>query len=281
MSSSIESLPYFEAALQLQESGQAFVSVTVVEVTGSTPQEAGSRMIVTAGGGGRGGGGVRRWGTVGGGKIEARCIEEAGKLLTEAGPGRAATRCFEWNLQRDIGMTCGGVVRVFFEAAGGNSWEVVVFGAGHVAQALVRVLELMPCRVRCYDPRAEWIEKLPRGAGIEARVVEDLAGMVDGIDERASVLCMTMGHKSDRPVLERAMKLGKRFAFLGVIGSKSKAAVLRRELMEAGIPEETARGFECPVGLPIGTNHPGEIAVSIAAQLIEVRDRANAGAPAK
>jgi xanthine dehydrogenase accessory factor len=57
-----------------------------------------------------------------------------------------------------------------------------------------------------------------------------------------------------------------------VIGSKSKAAVLRRELTEAGIAQDN-QAFNCPLGLPIGTNHPGEIAVSIAAQLLEARDK--------
>jgi xanthine dehydrogenase accessory factor len=62
--------------------------------------------------------------------------------------------------------------------------------------------------------------------------------------------------------------------YLGVIGSRSKRKVLIRELTEAGIPPEVAEGFRCPVGLSLGTNHPGEIAVSIAAELIQVRDTA-------
>ena len=55
-----------------------------------------------------------------------------------------------------------------------------------------------------------------------------------------------------------------------MIGSAAKAAVLRKELTAAGVDPERLT-FLCPVGLPIGTNHPGEIAVSIAAQLLEVR----------
>ncbi|MBN00047.1 MAG: hypothetical protein CMJ77_13050 [Planctomycetaceae bacterium] len=84
---------------------------------------------------------------------------------------------------------------------------------------------------------------------------------------------MTMGHRTDRPILERIFKQGRRFSFLGVIGSHSKRKVLLRELQKAGIDDETASRIECPIGLPLGNNQPAEIAISIAAQLIQVRDR--------
>ncbi len=63
-------------------------------------------------------------------------------------------------------------------------------------------------------------------------------------------------------------------AYLGVIGSQAKRKVLVRELKEDGIPADLADSFRCPIGLPLGTNQPGEIAVSIAAELIQVRDTA-------
>ncbi|MEL7089190.1 MAG: XdhC family protein, partial [Planctomycetota bacterium] len=89
----------------------------------------------------------------------------------------------------------------------------------------------------------------------------------------AFVLCMTQGHRSDFPVLEAIFTADRKFPFLGVIGSAAKAAVLRRELRAADIAAG-AIDFRCPVGLSLGSNHPAEIAVSIAAQLLEVRDAA-------
>ena len=82
---------------------------------------------------------------------------------------------------------------------------------------------------------------------------------------------MTRGHRSDLPVLIEVARQPHVFRFVGVIGSRSKAAALRRELREAGIRDD-AFDFECPIGLPIGGNHPGEIAVSIAARLLQRRD---------
>ncbi|MEM9915185.1 MAG: xanthine dehydrogenase accessory protein XdhC [Planctomycetota bacterium] len=242
---------------ELATADRPFVAVTLVDVHGSTPQDAGSKMIVTPDG--------LDHGTVGGGRIEAKAIDEALSLMK----ARGRTKFVDWNLKADVGMTCGGRVRLYFESVNVNVWPIVIFGAGHVTQALARLLESLPCAVTCIDPRAEWLAKLPESTA--TRCVEHPAEEVEKLPGDAFVLCMTQGHRSDFPVLQRIFELGRGFPFLGVIGSDAKAAVLRRELKDAGIAEE-AIDFRCPVGLPIGSNHPAEIAVSIAAQLLEMRD---------
>ena len=83
---------------------------------------------------------------------------------------------------------------------------------------------------------------------------------------------MTMGHRTDRPIIEEIFRQQRQLPYLGVIGSKSKRAVLSRELRAAGIAQEQIDTIHCPIGLPLGTNQPGEIAVSVVAQLIEQRD---------
>ena len=83
---------------------------------------------------------------------------------------------------------------------------------------------------------------------------------------------MTMGHATDRPILRRALT-ERNFPFIGVIGSDAKAEILRRELIAEGVTPEQAARFHCPVGLDFGTNHPHEIALSIAGQLLSERDR--------
>lgn len=242
---------------ELATAGQPFVAVTLVDAHGSTPQDAGSKMIVTPCG--------LEHGTVGGGRIEAKAIDAALALMAE----RGRTKFVDWNLKADVGMTCGGRVRLYFESVNVNVWPIVIFGAGHVTQALAKLLDDLPCAVTCIDPRAEWLARLPESTA--TRCVEDPAEEVAGLPDEAFVLCMTQGHRSDFPVLQRIFELGRTFPFLGVIGSAAKAAVLRRELRDVGIADD-AIDFCCPVGLPIGSNHPAEIAVSIAAQLLEVRD---------
>lgn len=244
---------------QLADEATPLVVVTLVETTGSTPADAGAKMLVTAAG--------LDSGTVGGGRVEAKAIQHAQGLLS----GGSGCESVDWSLKADIGMTCGGRVRLFFEPIGVANWPIVVFGAGHVTQALARLLVALPCQLTCIDPRGDWLARLPEGVRrIEAA---DPPAEIERLPDEAFVLCMTRGHHSDLPVLERLMKAGREFPYLGVIGSRAKAAVLRKELTEAGVPAERQR-FHCPIGLPLGSNHPAEIAVSIAAQLMAVRDSA-------
>lgn len=253
---------YMQRYMELCDSGTPFVSVTMVQAVGSTPQDAGSKMLVTGKG--------LLYGTVGGGRIEAKAIDHALAMLKDDKDNGSYTDFVEWNLQKDVGMTCGGTVKLYFESTNHRPWRIVIFGAGHVTQALVRLLATLPCRVTCIDPRADWLNKLPDSPNVEAILTDDPPGQVAGLADDAFVVCMTRGHKSDLPVLAELFEQERVFPYLGVIGSKSKAAVLRRELTEAGIPKDR-QIFHCPLGLPVGTNHPGEIAVSIAAQLLEAR----------
>ena len=143
------SIPHIEALSQLAFTGNPFVVVTMVESTGSTPQDAGSKMLVDQSG--------LVHGTVGGGKVENHAIEFAQTMMLDSSRSREIV---DWNLQRDIGMTCGGLVKLFFEVYNRDDWHIVVFGAGHVSQALVRLLLTLDCRVTCIDTRAEWMDRL-------------------------------------------------------------------------------------------------------------------------
>ena len=258
---------FHERFHELLEAGAPFVAVTVVDTVGSAPQDRGAKMLVTARG--------LDTGTVGGGRVEAKAIAEALELLGGRSPAER-TRFVEWNLKRDVGMTCGGSVKLYYEAFNVASWQIVVFGAGHVANAVTRVLGQLDCRVTCYDTREEWLAKLPDSPNLTRVLSADLPGEVPAIPEGAFVLLMTMGHATDRPILLEILRT-RSFPFLGVIGSAAKAARLRKDVTEAGLPAECRELFHCPVGLPLGSNHPGEIAVSVAAQLIQVRDAARIG----
>jgi xanthine dehydrogenase accessory factor len=247
---------------ELAETQTPFVLVTLVESIGSTPQDTGAKMLVT-------GEGLVE-GTVGGGRVEAKAIDHAQAMLIAAESGCSIV---DWSLKADVGMTCGGRVKLLFESIGVAPWRIVVFGAGHVAQSLVRILVTLPCQVTCVDSRQNWLARLP--VGLRSIEAVDPADYIDALTDNTYVVCMTQGHKTDLPVLQRIYEGGREFPFVGVIGSRAKAAVLRRELSEAGIDHGKLQ-FHCPVGLDLGTNHPAEIAVSIAAQLLAVRDAKSA-----
>jgi xanthine dehydrogenase accessory factor len=255
----------YEELLALEKGGTACVLVILTEALGSTPQDTGAKMLVTAAG--------LHAGTVGGGKVEAKAIGVAQEMLVA---GSHETRFVNWALKTDVGMTCGGSVKLYFEPHAGSgaaaAWPIWIFGAGHVVQALVPVLAPLDCTLTVVDPRREWLDRLPRARNLKLIQAEEPKELVAAMPDHAFLLCLTKGHASDRPVLQVALA-GRKFPFVGVIGSEAKAEVLRREMIAGGLPAERAAQFHCPVGLPFGSNDPREIALSIAAQLLSERDR--------
>ena len=248
---------------ELLDSETPFVVVTLVDEKGSTPQDAGSRMLVINSG--------RHWGTVGGGRVEAKALNVAAEFLNESNPTHQ-TRLVHWSLNKDVGMTCGGSVTLFFERHHAHPWTIVIYGAGHVAQVLIPLLLTLDCRVVCLDSREEWLGQLPASPKLEVRHEPDLPATVESFPETAFVLLMTQGHATDGPILQRFLERGGQ-VFLGAIGSRAKGATIRKELAESGLSEAQISGFYCPLGLSLGTNHPQEIAISITAQLLHERDR--------
>jgi len=252
---------FFDAMNELMAEETPLVVVTIVDTAGSVPQDRGAKMIVTADG--------LHSGTVGGGKVETKAIAEAQALLRSE--SAESTKFVQWNLAKDVGMTCGGIVRLFFESHNVSRWRIVVFGAGHVANAVINLLIHLDCAITCFDPRAEWLEKLPDSPKLTKVLTSDMPSVVPPIPDDAFVLLMTMGHATDKPILLEILRT-RAFPYLGVIGSEAKANILRRDVQEAGLPEDAKRAFYCPIGLSLGTNHPYEIAVSVVAQLLAIRD---------
>jgi len=253
---------FFEALNDYLAAGTPVVTITVVDTQGSVPQDRGAKAIVTSEG--------LRFGTVGGGKVETKAIAEAQRMLR--GETSEQTQFVSWNLNKDVGMTCGGIVKLYFEALNVERWNIVLFGAGHVAQALATLLVHLDCHLTVIDPRPEWIERLPSSPKLTPVQSSDMPSLVATLPDDAYVILMTMGHTTDKPILIEILRT-RTFPYVGAIGSHSKAIILRRDVEEAGLPEEKQHAFHCPIGLDIGTNHPYEIAVSVAAQLIQERDR--------
>lgn len=260
-------LAFLSALETLTRQQEDYVMVTVVKVLGSVPPELGSKMLVTQAG--------LLTGTVGGGKLEQKALAQALQILSLP-PETQAAKLETWHLQLDVGMTCGGSVTLFFEPQSHQSWPVAIFGAGHVAQALVRALLPLRTAITCLDSRSEWLEKLPPEAQLNGRLtmkcLPEPASAVELLPENTMIVVMTMGHASDVPILKAVFERGG-FPYVGVIGSEAKAVRLRQELRGLGVSDEAMSTMVCPIGLPLGGNEPAEIAISVAAQLLQERDR--------
>lgn len=258
---------FISKANELTSQGVSFVGVTLVQPEGHVPQDIGAKAIVTDEG--------IIWGTVGGGRLEAEAIRHSQQILKRAKDStEIADLCPEmvkYDLQKDLNMVCGGSATLFYEMVVPKSWNIVVFGAGHVAQAVVPLISTFECQVWCVDHREEWLGKIPSRPNVKKICVSDLPSYVSQLPEKAFYLCITQGHVTDLPVVREILKRGDAH-FLGVIGSVQKARTLKNKLQEEGFSQSQIDAIHCPIGLPIGTNAPSEIAVSIAAQLLQKRD---------
>lgn len=258
---------FLDESSRLQREGIAYCMVTIVDARGSIPQETGAGALFGADG--------LLFGTIGGGRLEARCAEQARELL--ASRAGARTRFERLNLMRDLGMTCAGEVTLYYETHHPeNGWNIAVFGAGHVSQKLCRFLVELDCRTVCIDTREDWLARLPRSDRLEPRRVARFADGVETVRDGTVVLIMTMGHLTDLPILEALALKQVRTPYLGVIGSDSKAVILRRQLRKAGLEQQFIDGIVCPMGEKIGGNTPAEIAVGVLCQLVRQRRRSMA-----
>jgi xanthine dehydrogenase accessory factor len=251
----------WQKAQGLKDSSENFVQVTLTNVRGGAPQDIGAKCLVTKEG--------LAYGTIGGGKVEMKAIAHAQDLLNDSHSQKLETLI--WNLQKDVGMTCGGEVTFLFEVFKSDSWKIAIFGAGHVSQALVRALMKLNCQLTVIDSRKEWIDKLPHDCGSIIHNSHPEA-IVKSLSEDHYFISMTQGHAFDRPVLEEIFKNFPSAKYVGVIGSKQKAKVLKSELKDNGVSEEFLSALRVPIGLPLGKNNPEEISISIAAELLKARD---------
>lgn len=147
-----------------------------------------------------------------------------------------------------------------------------IIGGGHVALALSKVMATLPFRIIVLDNREDLPTMAANRWAHEQQVISfgDI-GIHVGEGDRSWVVIMTFGHAHDRQVLEGL--LGRDFAYFGLMGSKAKVRQMYAAMVADGIPEAALAGVRAPVGMSIGSHTPEEIAISIAAEIISLRNR--------
>lgn len=242
-----------QAVQKLIDAEEEGILALVVRSVGSAPGRLGAKALILPDG--------SIEGTVGGGVVEARVIADALNVLED---GRGP-RTLHYKLS-ELGMSCGGEMSVYLEPLQPPR-RMVIFGAGHVGAALARVLKLLGCRVRVIDDRPEWANRERFPDADELLVMpfsEALAKHPPST--RDHVIIVTRGHDHDQNVLEGVIE--RPVAWLGMIGSKRKAAAALGQLREQGVDKQLIEQVRCPIGLDIGAVTPEEIAVAVAAELV-------------
>lgn len=202
--------------------------------------------------------------TLGGGNLEFQSVNYARELLTKGEDG-VVELCY--TLSGTLGQCCGGEVRVLFEVFNSALPELFLFGAGHIAQALVPILDELPMRLNWIDDREElFVRPIPQSVNRLERAPLDVAG---SLPSNAWVLVMTHDHQLDFELVKTVLNRDD-FAYLGMIGSKTKALKFRQRLAQRGLSLAQIERLESPVGIKdLKIKRPMEIAVSVAVDLIK------------
>ena len=279
-------------ALGPRPDGPPAVLITVQCVQGSAPREEGAWMAVFA---------DRVVNTLGGGHLEFSAIQLARQWLDRTATSTAAedatkaagfTRRFA--LGPSLGQCCGGAVELSFQRLQGPLEEVLrarlhpratpvgLFGAGHVGQALVRVLSTLPFQVHWVDSRDEiFPSDVPRHVRCEHS--DPVQAAVADLPPRSQVLVMSFNHAEDLDIVQACLQRQRQrgdLPFIGLIGSRTKWATFNRRLRERGFSAQECAQVTCPIGLPgIPGKQPEVIAVAVAAQLLQEGARGLQPAP--
>ena len=254
------SLQWFDAVQSLQHSGDAYALVTVLGCTGSTPRDYSSKMVITQEG---------TFDTIGGGHLEFLVMQKAREIITaNAGTPKVEQEVHHFPLGASLGQCCGGSVTVLFESFVMQGLNITVFGAGHVAKALMNILGAMPGQVRWVDNRMNMFPQEVPG-NVQNMYLESPVELIETLPVNSQVLILTHDHQLDFDLVQAALKRDD-LSFVGCIGSNTKAERFQMRLKHRGMADELIENFICPVGNREGPGKlPIEVAVSMAAQLIQ------------
>jgi xanthine dehydrogenase accessory factor len=247
--------------MRLQERREPCVLLTLLADKGSVPRNCGTKMIV---------GREQTYLTIGGGHLEYQCIAMAREMLAQQ---TVSPHTEHFNLGARLGQCCGGMTTVLFEPLIQPQPQIIVFGAGHVGQALVTLLSTLPCHITWVDERPEMFACAPDG--VKTWQAEDPLDAVKAAPAQSYFIVMTHHHPRDLELTEAILKRGD-YRYLGLIGSQTKRQRFEYRLAGKGITPEQLSTLRCPVGLPdVKGKLPAEIAVAIAAEIIAVYQAAS------
>ncbi len=253
-------LNWSEAIQACQKKGDAYVIATVLGCSGSTPREPGSKMVITD---------QQTYDTIGGGQLEFAVTQKARELLIK---GDSAQIVQHFPLAAGLAQCCGGSTTVLLEVMAACPFRVAVFGAGHVAKALMSILQGLPCKVLWVDSRADQFaaQALTGEGNISTLVTDQPVDVVADLAPDSDLLILTHNHQLDFELCQAALKHGK-LRHIGMIGSKTKAERFRKRLVQREFTQEQIDRLVSPVGLSeVPGKLPMEVAVSIAGQLIAI-----------
>lgn len=245
-------------ALELIEKGKNVATVTIVDTKGSTPRESGTMMLVLEDG--------SIVGTIGGGILEKHIIDISVDSIKNN-----ENKFVSLNLEQDeLKMICGGACDVFINVHKSRP-KLLIAGGGHVGHALFKTASNLNFDIVIFEDREELLND-GRFEGaydlITGRIDEELKKYP--IDRNTYIVITTRGHEYDQSGLEAVLDSDARY--IGVIGSKRKVTTMMNNIKEKGISVDKLKNIYSPMGIKIDDGSPEEIAISIIAEILLVKN---------
>jgi xanthine dehydrogenase accessory factor len=250
----------YEEIVQLRRQGRRAALATIVSRQGSTPRKDAAKMLIFEDG--------RHIGTIGGGCAEAEVSREALACMRN---GRPLLLKFDLTGDdaEDGGLICGGTMEVYVEPILPDP-TLIIFGAGHVGRSVAEIVQTLGFRIVVVDDRIKYAnrERFPRADALIVDVWDQVFAQLT-VTDSSYLLIVTRGHDYDLTCLRFA--LGTPAKYIGLMGSRRKISLFYETLEKEGFDPARFSLVHAPVGIEIGSETPEEIAISIAAQLIQVR----------
>ena len=251
-------------ALRASKKGRSYAVATLVDSTiKGTPRKAGAKMIVLEDG--------TLWGSIGGGRNEKAVQKECLKAIKSGKPSFVTYDYFG-----GVGQSvCGGQIKVFIEPFRGTK-HFVICGAGHIALPLSVLGKMLNFKVTIIDNRKEFANS-KRFPHVDKIIVGDHARKLSQlpIDQNTYIMVVTQGNEYDFECLRAAINTDA--GYLGVISSRAKRVKFFGRLKKMGISQSRLNRIKIPAGVDIGAQTPEEIAISIAAEIVAVKNVAFLG----
>ena len=247
----------YHKLIEVENSSHKAALCTIIMVKGSAPRKTGTKMLVYANG--------AIVGTIGGGSLEKVVIQQALDVIKN-NEAKTVTH----NLVSELAMCCGGTVELFIEPIM-NRKKVYVFGAGHIGKALAKFAADLDFNVTLIDERYEAFDGIDITECTLIKEQHTAAIEQLSFDENTFIVILTHNHAYDREIL--ALTAQKPHQYIGMIGSERKVAIAKKNMIAADfMNEEQVKAIDMPIGIDIEAITPQEIAISILAKLIDVRN---------
>lgn len=255
-------LEIYQELTNIMARGEQAVLATVISSRGSAPRKAGAKMLIKADG--------SYIGTIGGGGVELMILGKAREAMNSGQP--QVMHVDLSGQEKDAAMICGGQMEVFLEPIR-SAETLYLFGAGHISQSTAAMGRMLGFRVVVIDPRPDY-NNAERFPDAEQRLVEEYDDAFSKLDvaDDGYIVIYTPSHALDEKCLRFAVGTGAKY--IGMIGSKKKVKEVKERVLASGVDQAKLDAVHTPIGIEIGAETPEEIAVSILAEIIQVRRNA-------